>query len=102
MPHVRPWNTCVGNHTYYNEPKFTAPETQIERRYDLKRTRTTPPRAEVAKTFARFVTPAFARLEPARETVKASIPIMAQLKGSIPSHGPLERLFSGPRSDSVL
>ena len=26
---------------------------------------------------------------------------MAQLKGSIPSHGPLERLFSGPRSDSV-
>ena len=63
-----------------------APETQMERRYDLKRTRTTPPRAEVAKTFARFVTPAFARLEPARETVKASIPIMAQLKGSIPRH----------------
>ena len=35
------------------------------------------------------------------ETVKASIPSMAQLKGSIPRHAPWERLFSGPRSRSV-
>ena len=36
-----------------------------------------------------------------RETVKASIPSRAQLKGSIPRHAPLECLFSGPRRDSV-
>ena len=35
------------------------------------------------------------------ETVKASIPNIAQLKGSIPRHAPLERLFSGPRSRSA-
>ena len=68
-----------------------APETQMERIYDLKRARTAVP-----KTFWSRV-----RAARQRETVKASIPSRAQLKGSIPRHAPLECLFSGPRRDSV-
>jgi hypothetical protein len=57
-----------------------------------------------ARTAARAedVCQAFARLRARQhETVKASIPSMAHLKGSIPSHATLERLLAGPRSDRI-
>jgi hypothetical protein len=63
----------------------------MERSYDLRRARTAALRDVLSRVHA-------ARQH---ETVKASIPSMAQLKGSIPRHAPLERLFSGPRSRSV-
>ena len=68
-----------------------APETQMERSYDLKRARTAVPKDVLSRV----------RAARQRETVKASIPSRAQLKGSIPRHAPLECLFSGPRRDSV-
>ena len=81
--------------TPYIEPKPAKAwllKTQMERSYGLKRAHTAAP-----KTFCH----ARVRAARQRETVKASNPNRAQLKGSIPRHAPLECLFSGPRRDSV-
>jgi hypothetical protein len=70
-----------------------APETQMERSYDLKSKNVrVPPRAEDV----------LSRVRAARqhETVKASIPRRVY-SHTIPRCAPLERLFSGPRSDGV-
>jgi hypothetical protein len=66
----------------------------MERSYDLKRACTAALRDVLSGVHA-------ARGARQHETVKASIPSMGQLKGSIPRHAPWECLFSGPRSRSV-
>ena len=95
VPHVPPWNKCVGDHTCYHTMKPKARLLKrMKRSYDLKRIRVLPHR-RAPKTFRH----AFARLASTRRLQR-----LFPAWPSIPSHGLLERLFSGPnlRSSSAM